>query len=71
MIAARFAGARLLAPPRHLLKQVKIQSVLAVLGTILAFLLLNIEIADYFSAPGSTLTFQKCFSRREKHDQGW
>ena len=24
----------------------------------LAFLLLNIEIADYFSAPGSTLTFQ-------------
>ena len=28
------------------------------LGTVLAFLLLNIEIADYFSAPGSTLTFQ-------------
>ncbi len=27
-------------------------------GTVLAFLLLNIEIADYFSAPGSTLTFQ-------------
>ncbi len=27
-------------------------------GTVLAFLLLNIEIADYFSAPGSTLTFE-------------
>jgi uncharacterized membrane protein len=25
---------------------------------VLAFLLLNIEIADYFSAPGATLTFQ-------------
>jgi uncharacterized membrane protein len=25
---------------------------------VLAFLLVNIEIADYFSAPGSTLTFQ-------------
>ena len=32
--------------------------ILAGLGTVLAFLLLNIEIADYFSAPGSTLTFQ-------------
>jgi uncharacterized membrane protein len=28
------------------------------LGTVLAFLLVNIEIADYFSEPGSTLTFQ-------------
>ena len=34
------------------------QPILARLGTVLAFLLLNIEIADYFSAPGSTLTFQ-------------
>jgi len=31
---------------------------LAGLAIVLAFLLLNIEIADYFSAPGSTLTFQ-------------
>ena len=28
------------------------------MGAVLAFLLLNIEIADYFSEPGSTLTFQ-------------
>jgi uncharacterized membrane protein len=32
--------------------------VLAALGTVLAFLLLNIEIADYFSPRGSTLTFE-------------
>ena len=32
--------------------------ILISLGTVLAFLLLNIEIADYFSEPGSTLTFQ-------------
>ena len=34
------------------------QPILGGLGTTLAFLLLNIEIADYFSPVGSTLTFQ-------------
>lgn len=53
-----FAGARLLAPPRHLVFKSNVPPILAGLGTVLAFLLLNIEIADYFSAPGSTLTFQ-------------
>ena len=53
-----FAGARLLAPPRHLVLQSNVPPILAGLGTVLAFLLLNIEIADYFSAPGETLTFQ-------------
>ena len=53
-----FAGARLLAPPRNLVLQSNAPPILAGLGTVLAFLLLNIEIADYFSAPGSTLTFQ-------------
>ena len=53
-----FVGARLLAPPRHLVLQNNMPPVLAGLGTVLAFLLLNIEIADFFSAPGSTLTFQ-------------
>jgi uncharacterized membrane protein len=32
--------------------------ILTGLGTVLAFLLVNIEIADYFSEPGSTMTFQ-------------
>lgn len=53
-----FAGARLLAPPRNLILQSNTPPLLAGLGTVLAFLLLNIEIADFFSEPGSTLTFK-------------
>jgi hypothetical protein len=53
-----FVAARLLAPPRHLVLKSNAQVILASLGMILAFLLLNIEIADYFSVPGSTLTFE-------------
>jgi uncharacterized membrane protein len=53
-----FAGARLLAPPRNIVLRSNVQPVLSGLGTVLAFLLLNIEIADYFSTAGSTLTFQ-------------
>jgi hypothetical protein len=53
-----FAGTKLLAPPRNQIFKINTPPILAGLGTVLAFLLLNIEIADYFSAPGSTLTFQ-------------
>ena len=53
-----FAGARLVAPPRNMISQINAPPVLSGLGTILAFLLLNIEIADFFSPPGSMLTFQ-------------
>ena len=53
-----FAGAWLLAPPRHQILRVNAPPILTGLGTVLAFLLVNIEIADYFSEPGSTLTFQ-------------
>lgn len=55
--ACQLAGARLLAPPRHRLGALNLPPILASLGTILAFLLLNIEIADYFST-GRTLTFR-------------
>ena len=55
---ALFVGARLLAPPRNMIAKTNAPPILAALGTVLAFLLLNIEIADYFSAPGSTLTFE-------------
>jgi hypothetical protein len=55
---ALFLGARLLAPPRNMMVKLKAPPILAAVGTVLAFLLLNIEIADYFSAPGSTLTFE-------------
>jgi hypothetical protein len=53
-----FAGTKLLAPPRNQISKINAPPILAGLGTVLAFLLLNIEIADYFSEPGSTLTFQ-------------
>lgn len=56
--ACLFVGARLLAPPRHLLFGQNVPPFLTGLGTLLAFLLLNIEIADYFSETGSTLAFQ-------------
>jgi uncharacterized membrane protein len=54
----QFVGARLLAPPRNRVLRLNAPPLLAALGTVLAFWLLNIEIADYFSPPGSTLTFQ-------------
>jgi uncharacterized membrane protein len=54
-----FLAAWLLAPPRDLILGRRTRPVLCTLGTILTFLLLNIEIADYFSAPGApSLTFQ-------------
>lgn len=52
-----FVGAKLLAPPRNSVMGLNAPPILSGLGTVLAFLLLNIEIADYFSAPGATLTF--------------
>jgi hypothetical protein len=52
-----FAGARLLAPPRNFIGRFNAPPALYSLATILAFLLLNIEIADYFSS-GSFVTFQ-------------
>ncbi len=50
-------GARLLAPPRHRLENVNVPPWLWGMGTVLAFLLLNIEIADFFST-GTHLTFR-------------
>jgi uncharacterized membrane protein len=58
VIICLFGGARLLAPPRNLVFKSNVPPILGGLGTALAFLLLNIEIADYFSEPGQTLTFQ-------------
>ena len=56
--ACLFAGARLLAPPRHRLHGWNVPPIFMSLGTVLAFLLMNIEIADYFTEAGSVLTFQ-------------
>ncbi|NBV23612.1 MAG: DUF2339 domain-containing protein [Proteobacteria bacterium] len=52
-----FAGARLLAPPRNKVQGTNILPLLYSLGTVLAFILVNIEIADYFSE-GTRTTFE-------------
>jgi uncharacterized membrane protein len=58
-IACLFVGARLTAPPRERILGVNVPPLFNALGTVLAFLLLNIEIADFFSEPGrSVLTFE-------------
>ncbi len=56
--ACMILGARLLAPPRHRIGAMNMPPLLYTLGTILAFLLLNIEITDYFTPPGTRLTFR-------------
>jgi type II secretory pathway pseudopilin PulG len=68
-----FAGAWLLAPPRHQILRVNAPPILIGLGTVLAFLLMNIEIADYFSDQGSTLTFQfsGSFARDMTYSIAW
>jgi uncharacterized membrane protein len=55
-VACLMAGGRLLAPPHHKVLDVNAGPKLYGLGTVLAFFLLNIEIADYYST-GVTLTF--------------
>jgi uncharacterized membrane protein len=66
------AGARLLAPPRNRVLGASAPAVLYALGTVLAFLLLNIEIADYYSK-GPTLTFQfrGSFAQDMTYSIGW
>ena len=75
---ALFVGARLLSgpeadegtPPRALVFGINAVPLLNTLGVILAFLLLNIEIADYFTAPGAdSLAFQ--FSGNHARDMSY
>lgn len=53
-----FLGARLLAPPRNLMLKSNVPPILYTLGTVLAFLLLNIEIADAFTPAGEMVRFR-------------
>jgi uncharacterized membrane protein len=71
--AALFAGARLAAPPRDKLSNLNLPATLSGLGTVLSFILLNIEIADFFSAPGSSLTFEftSNFARDMTYSIAW
>jgi uncharacterized membrane protein len=73
-IISLFVAALLLAPPRHMVFEHDARPLLYSLGTILAFLLLNIEIADYFSTPGvPSLTFQFTgnFARDMSYSIAW
>jgi len=65
--AALFVGARLTAPPRERVLGINAPWVFNTLGVILAFFLLNIEIADFFTPVGTnTLTWE--FSGRFARD---
>ena len=69
-----FAAGRFLAPPRHLVLGSDVRRLLYTLGTVLAFLLVNIQIADYFSTSGTVaLTFQFSgnFARDMSYSIAW
>lgn len=73
-IISLFAAARWLAPPRQLVLGRNVLPLLYTLGTVLAFLLLNIEIADYFSrtgAPSLTFQFNGNFARDMSYSMAW
>ncbi|WP_438480271.1 DUF2339 domain-containing protein [Oleiharenicola lentus] len=72
--AALFTAARLAAAPRDELLGIKLPPVFNAGGLILPFLLLNIEIADYFTPAGSrSLVFQFSgnFARDMSYTIGW
>src|SRR5256885_4182808 len=69
-----FAAGRFLAPPRQVVLGSNVLPLLYTLGTVLAFLIVNIEIADYFSSPGAAaLTFQFSgnFARDMSYSIAW
>lgn len=67
------AGARLLAPPRDRGLQANAPAILNALAGVLAFLLLNLEIADYYNPAGRVLTFEFSgnFARDMTYSIGW
>src|SRR5204862_2194396 len=69
-----FVAARLLAPPRHRVLGHNARPLLYTLGTVLAFLIVNIEIADYFSTSGAaalTFHFSGNFARDMSYSIAW
>jgi hypothetical protein len=72
-VACCFGAARLLAPPRDRVAGLSMPAVLATLGTILAFALLNLEIADAFTPVGERLRmeFSGNFARDMSYTIGW
>jgi uncharacterized membrane protein len=69
-----FVAARLLAQSRNLVLNKNARPLLNSLGAILAFVLLNIEIADYFTKPGAyelTFHFSGNFARDMSYSIAW
>lgn len=72
--AAFFLAAWWLNPPRHLMMGSNLRALFAALGTILLFLLVNIEIADAFTKPGSPYIvweFSGNFARDMTYSIAW
>ncbi len=73
--ACLFVGAALVKPPRdRLFGRINGPALFNTLGTILAFFLLNIEIADFFSEPGQrvlTFKFSGHFGRDMTYTIAW
>jgi uncharacterized membrane protein len=71
---AMFLAAWWLDPPRHLLGGINLRGLFATLGGVLLFLLLNIEIADAFTPPGShsiVFDFSGNFGRDMTYSIAW
>lgn len=74
VIVCLFAGARLLREPPFLVQGINPASILDGMGIVLAFLLLNIEIADYFTNVGTaslTFDFTGNFTRDMTYSIAW
>jgi hypothetical protein len=71
--ACLFIGARLLAPPRARTLRIHAPALLGTLGTVLTFILLNIEIADFFRLPGQRFDFEftRNFARDMTYTIAW
>jgi uncharacterized membrane protein len=69
-----FLGMRLLAPPRARVFGLHAPALLGTLGTVLVFLLLNLEIADFFTPAGArvlTFEFSGNFARDMTYTIAW
>lgn len=72
VIACCFGAARILTPPRDQVQGKSIRPILIVVGTLLAFLLLNLEIATIFgTGPNLTWEFSGNFARDLAYSIGW
>lgn len=70
--AALMAGAKMLQPPDNKIASLPVQGLLYAMGCVMAFVLMNIEIADYYSV-GSVLDFRftGSFARDMTYSIAW